>query len=163
MAFTVGNDATARWTRMVETLEPLGFTYRAEIERIKKRGRRPWVQVTLAGRTLLVPAVERAGGRTKAGEVRKLFLTSSFSPSSPHPELRDQSNGLFLSAGSNEFSAKGHVVRTIEDWAALDCGLFIMIELEPVLFKKEGVGPSARNHKVGEAIIETGFLFAHLL
>jgi hypothetical protein len=81
----------------------------------------------------------------------------------PAVELRDVEKGLRIMPGTHEFSAKGRVVHMVGDHhAVLDCGVFLLGEIVPIFFIKEGPEVVRRDLKVGDQVIETGGLTFHL-
>jgi hypothetical protein len=135
-----------------------GFTYSVPVERVWRKGRQIWMRTTLSGHPVDAPFPWRQHPKLKKGRTVRVFLASTFWPASLAPELRDVDKGIHLIPGTNEFSAKGRVVRVVGDYAVVDCGLSIICELVPAFFIKEEQQTIRRDLKVGDIVTETGGL-----
>jgi hypothetical protein len=112
----------------------------------------------LSGRPVEAPFPWRQRPKLKEGQTVRVFVASTFWPASLAYELRDVDKGIHLIPGTNEFSAKGRVVRVVGDYAILDCGVNLVCELVPTFFIKEEQQTIRRELKVGDLVIETGGL-----
>jgi hypothetical protein len=150
------------WATAKKTIAREGFTYSVPVERIWRKRQRTWIRTTLSGYPIEAPLPSRHRPKIKGGQVLRVFLASTFWPATVAVDLRDVEKGIRVTRGTQEFSAKGQVVRVIGEYAILDCGVFVLCELVPVFFVKEGAEPVRRDLKVGDTAVETGGLTLHL-
>jgi len=150
------------WSAAAKAMVIDGFTYSVPAERIWQKQDRTWIRATLSGNPIEAPLPWRHHPKIKGGQILRVFLASTFWPATLAVELQDAEKGILVTPGTQEFSAKGRVVRVIGEHAILDCGVFVLSELVPVFFIKEGPEVVRRDLKVGDTVVETGGLSFHL-
>lgn len=89
--------------------------------------------------------------------------SSGFVPDIGDPRLASAERAFVQNVDTGGFSAKGEAVYVVDDWAVVDCGLYLLCELVPEFFLHEEHQQVTRAWRVGDSILETGTLKVHFL